>query len=87
MSALKKKAYSIGETEPWRLGKDSAHRLVMAICLYNAKVIASSVERIGSRDYASIRFLLDPTEAGEFAAVLEWPVDPGLEAGGARPEN
>lgn len=71
-----KKAYDIGEHEPWRVSKDSAKNLVMAIIHTNANVIAASVDSTCPPTHANIRVEMHPALRSLFEEHLGRKIHP-----------
>lgn len=61
-----KEIYSLGEQEPWRLTKDSAQRLLFAVCHTKSEIITASIDRTCPPTYACIRIRIDEDKVKEF---------------------
>lgn len=73
----------IGENDTWRLAKDSAHRMVLAMAITRATVIASGVDSSCPKWHASFRFSVPRENFAEFKLLMGCKVEPISEAGGA----
>lgn len=66
--------YYIGENQPWRLTKESGFRFALALASTQSTVIASDIDRLLPKRYASFRFSIPPGSRTEFERILGCPV-------------
>ena len=80
-----KNIYSIGEQEPWRLTRDSAYRLLLAIAKTNSEICAASVDTTCPPTHANIRIGIEEGKVTAFLEHFQDSIEPVEIAGGASP--
>lgn len=68
--------FSIGEAEPFKLGKDACQRLLLAICTTHAEVIASSIDKTCPPTHGCFRLRIDLAQKENFEAIAMLTLDP-----------
>jgi hypothetical protein len=65
-----KSVYSIGENKPWRLTKESAHRLMVAIVSTESRIVASAIDTTCPPTCCIIRVEVPCGRTSAFAALF-----------------
>lgn len=78
------KIYAIGEHNPWRLTKESAYRLVLAVCKSGAHVVAASVDTTCPPTHVCLRLQIEQSRVPVFIKHFEDSLDIAEVAMGQR---
>lgn len=68
--------FSIGESEPFKLGKEACQRLVLAICTTHAEVITASIDKTCPPTHGCFRVKLDVAQKENFEAIALLELEP-----------
>lgn len=75
--------YSIGENKPWRLTKDSAHRLMVALVSTESRIVASGIDTTCPPTHCIIRVEVPCGRTSAFTAIFGERLRNVEDAGGS----
>lgn len=82
-----KEVYSLGEQEPWRLTKDSAHRLMLAVCKTGSDIISASIDATCPPTHVCVRLRIEQSKVSAFLEHFQDSLDPVEIVSGLAPRD